>query len=139
VKYVINLVGESPHWINDNLSSSTPYDIESSGFKLAPNRNSKNTCIDRTEPLDPQPDHPPTINKSCIEQAVSYDEEEVPVKAKFPSTSLKARNIQHILDKWNEEIYPRLENQYLDAIPLKKVNTDFQMERDAKFCHSGYK
>jgi hypothetical protein len=67
VKYVINLVPESPPWVNDNMSNSTPYDIESSSFKLNPNRNSKNTCVDRTEPL-----HPDRPNKSCIEQPIRF-------------------------------------------------------------------
>jgi hypothetical protein len=95
VKYVINLVPESPPWVNDNMSNSTPYDIESSGFKLTPNRNSKNTCVDRTELL--LPDRP---NKSCIEKPFRFEEE--PSKSKLGKySSLKGCDIKHILDKWN--------------------------------------
>ena len=143
---MINCISEnSPAWIakdNESISSSTPYDIEGSEFRVNRSRHSKNTCIDRTEQADSDKN---LVNKSCIEKPISFEEHETMAgNSRFPSSSLqksKSKNIQDILNKWNEEIYPRLESEYRDseANIVRRVSADFQMERDAKFCQSKYK
>lgn len=75
-------------------------------------RNSKQTEIVRTDSRDSDNlSNLKVANKSCIAKPM-HDEKE----SQFSPTSQKQFDINNILNKWNQEIYPDLQIQYLDPL-----------------------
>lgn len=81
------------------------------------------------------------VNKSCIAKPMGgNDSSQLSLRAGAETTgSEKNQNFRQILNKWNEEIYPRLEEEYKDdRIGPRRTNAEYQMEKDSKLCISKY-